>query len=93
MHRYDVSLLDVLNRGVVSVSTSRSRDGVETYPRSHLGLVSDNFGQRLGLGLAHVVRGPRLRLKIMPRSCCQYWPMLRYGHLRAYIMLLLMDIN
>jgi hypothetical protein len=30
-------------RDLVSVSTSRSRDGLETYPRSRLGLVSDNL--------------------------------------------------
>jgi hypothetical protein len=38
-------------RDVVSVSTSWSRDGLETYPRSRLGLVSDIHGQRLSLGL------------------------------------------
>jgi hypothetical protein len=30
-------------RDVVSISTSRSRDGLETYPRFRLGLVSDNL--------------------------------------------------
>ena len=62
----------IIIRDVVSVSTSRSRDGLETYPtsrlvstrrnfpisRSRLGLESERLGSRLGLGHEGLVSIP-----------------------------------
>ena len=43
-----------MDRDVVSVSESRSRDGLETYPTSRLGLEGSRLGHGLDCwGLAH----------------------------------------
>jgi hypothetical protein len=52
-------------RDVISGSTSRSRDGLETYPRSRLGL---DLGLRLE-GLVHIpAYGAIVELRLRPGS-------------------------
>ena len=53
----------ILSRDVVSVSTSRSRDGLETYRRSRLGLVS---GMEANVSVSS--RSRELRSRSWPRS-------------------------